>query len=276
MHTPGTEARLAKAYLYVPADYRKETSASLALLLHGTGEDAHDGLAQLRGRRTRRSFPARSRLSRSHVGSDPEPGTLRSGRSHIDRALGYTFSHCAVDPERVGVGGYSDGAFYALALANGDLFSHVLVFSPGFLAPTGQAASPRIFVSHRTRDEWLPIYYCSRRIVPGSNAPDTRYATANSRAATWDREMSRGKRQAGSPTEAKDAPAGRPRATEVPEGMKSLRTAWPRRARFDPRPTGASHKSAPATYSKRRATHAPLPCQPIRGHTGASASASTV
>jgi phospholipase/carboxylesterase len=68
----------------------------------------------------------------------------------------------------VAVGGYSDGASYALSLgiANGDLFTHVLAFSPGFMAPTGQVGAPRIFVSHGTRDGWLPIERCSRRIVP--------------------------------------------------------------------------------------------------------------
>jgi len=98
---------------------------------------------------------------------------LSSGRygpdiATIDRALDHAFSRCAVDPERVGVGGYSDGASYALSLglANGDLFSHVLAFSPGFLAPTGRRGSPRIFVSHGTQDRWLPIDSCSRRIVP--------------------------------------------------------------------------------------------------------------
>ena len=86
----------------------------------------------------------------------------------IDGALEHTFSRCAVDPQHVGVGGYSDGASYALSLglANGALFSHVLAFSPGFLAPTGQTGSPRIFVSHGIEDGWLPIDSCSRRIVP--------------------------------------------------------------------------------------------------------------
>jgi phospholipase/carboxylesterase len=39
----------ADGYLYVPAGYRTETPAPLVLLLHGAGEDARDGLAQLRG-----------------------------------------------------------------------------------------------------------------------------------------------------------------------------------------------------------------------------------
>ena len=82
--------------------------------------------------------------------------------------LEHAFSRCAVDKTRVAVGGYSDGASYALSLgiANGDLFSHVLAFSPGFLAPPSQRGSPRIFVAHGTRDGWLPIDSCSRRIVP--------------------------------------------------------------------------------------------------------------
>lgn len=86
----------------------------------------------------------------------------------IDRALEHAFSRCAVDPARVAVGGYSDGASYALSIgiANGDLFTHVLAFSPGFLAPASQVGSPRIFVSHGTQDRWLPIDSCSRRIVP--------------------------------------------------------------------------------------------------------------
>ena len=36
-------------YLYVPAGYRTEYPVPLVLLLHGAGEDARDGLAQLRG-----------------------------------------------------------------------------------------------------------------------------------------------------------------------------------------------------------------------------------
>jgi phospholipase/carboxylesterase len=153
----------------VPAGSRAENPAPLVLLLHGAGEDARDGLAQLRGQADEAGIvllACSSRgptwdliLNRGHYGPDI---------AAIDLALGDAFSRCAIDPERVGVGGYSDGASYALALglANGDLFLHVLAFSPGFLAPTGQTGSPRVFVSHGTRDGWLPIDSCSRRIVP--------------------------------------------------------------------------------------------------------------
>ncbi len=86
----------------------------------------------------------------------------------INRALELTFSRYAVDPERVAIGGFSDGASYALSLGitNGDLFTHVIAFSPGFMPPAGRRGSPRIFVSHGRRDGVLPIDRCSRRIVP--------------------------------------------------------------------------------------------------------------
>jgi predicted esterase len=156
------------AYLYVPAGYRAEKPAPLALLLHGAGEDARDGLAQLRGAADEAGIILLALSSRGPTW-DSILGRGRYGpdAAAIDQALEHAFSRCAVDPARVAVGGYSDGASYALSLgiANGDLFSLVLAFSPGFLAPVSQTGSPRIFVSHGTRDGWLPIDSCSRRIV---------------------------------------------------------------------------------------------------------------
>jgi len=74
-----------------------------------------------------------------------------------------------VDPARVAVCGFSDCASLALALgiSNGDLFSRVMAFSPGFI-PGGveKTGKPRIFISHGTRDEILPIENASRPMVP--------------------------------------------------------------------------------------------------------------
>jgi len=158
----------AEGYLYVPAGYRPETPAPLVLLLHGAGEDARDGLAQLRGQADEPGIILLALSSRGPTwDSILDRGRYGSDIAAIDRALEYTFSRWTVDPERVAVGGYSDGASYALSLgiANGDLFSDVLAFSPGFLPTTGRRGSPRIFVSHGTQDRWLPIDSCGRRIV---------------------------------------------------------------------------------------------------------------
>ncbi len=71
------------------------------------------------------------------------------------------------------VGGFSDGASYALSVGLGPRrfgladrrFDHVLAFSPGFMAPGEFRNHPRIFVSHGRQDRVLPVDACSRRIV---------------------------------------------------------------------------------------------------------------
>ncbi len=156
-------------YLYVPAGYGAGRPAPLVLLLHGAGEDARDGLAQLRQQADGAGLILLALNSQGPTW-DLILGRGRYGRdvAAIDEALGQTFASYAVDPDRVAVGGYSDGASYAISLgiSNGDLFGNVLAFSPGFMAPAGQVGSPRFFVSHGTRDRWLPIDRTSRRIVP--------------------------------------------------------------------------------------------------------------
>ena len=157
-------------YLYVPSGYGARRPAPLALLLHGAGEDARDGLAQLRRQADGAGLIL---LALSSRGPTWDLILGRGGRygqdvAAIDEALGQTFSSYAVDPDRVAVGGYSDGASYAISLgiSNGDLFGHVLAFSPGFMAPAGRVGSPRFFVSHGTQDRWLPTDRTSRRLVP--------------------------------------------------------------------------------------------------------------
>ncbi|MBP0494986.1 alpha/beta hydrolase [Pararoseomonas indoligenes] len=86
----------------------------------------------------------------------------------LDAALEGVFRHHRVDPRRIALAGFSDGASYALSLAlgNGDLFTHALAFSPGFAAPPDPVGRPRIFISHGEADDVLPIDRCSRRLVP--------------------------------------------------------------------------------------------------------------
>ena len=103
----------------------------------------------------------------------------------LDAALREVFGRHRVDPRRVALAGFSDGASYALSLAlgNGDLFTHVLAFSPGFAAPPAAVGRPRLFVSHGVADAVLPIGACSRQLVPRLRRRATRCATANSPAA---------------------------------------------------------------------------------------------
>src|SRR6185437_10263918 len=85
----------------------------------------------------------------------------------IDRALAQTYDTCAIAPKRIAMGGFSDGASYALSLGltNGDLFSHIIAFSPGFMVPLERRGQPHIFVAHGVNDQILPIDRCGRRVV---------------------------------------------------------------------------------------------------------------
>ena len=86
----------------------------------------------------------------------------------LDGALEKVFGMVAVDPTRLALGGFSDGATYALSLGlvNGDLFQRIVAFSPGFLVDGELHGKPRVFISHGTADDILPIDRCSRLIVP--------------------------------------------------------------------------------------------------------------
>jgi phospholipase/carboxylesterase len=105
--------------------------------------------------------------SRAHTW-DAVTGAFGPDVRFLERALVEVAAQCDVTPGRVAAAGFSDGATYALALgrANGDRFSHLLAFSPGFLIPARRIGTPRIFVSHGRQDEVLPIASCSRVMVP--------------------------------------------------------------------------------------------------------------
>jgi predicted esterase len=85
----------------------------------------------------------------------------------IDKALGKVFDQLPIDPKRVIAGGFSDGATYALSLGliNGDLFKHILAFSPGFIVSGEERDRPKVFISHGMEDPILPFERCGKRLA---------------------------------------------------------------------------------------------------------------
>jgi predicted esterase len=163
----GLKAADDGALLRLPEGYSAGSPAPLGLLLHGASGRAEDALGLLAHEADAAGVILLAVSSRSYTW-DVLVGGYGPDVASIDRALESTFSRYAVDPARVVIGGFSDGASYALSLGltNGDLFTHVIAFSPGFAAPARHEGSPGIFVSHGTRDRVLPINRCSRRIAP--------------------------------------------------------------------------------------------------------------
>jgi predicted esterase len=153
-------------WIHVPASARADHPAPLLVLLHGASQRASEW------------DPAQAladELGLVLVVPDSRDFTwdvVRGGFgadvAFIDAALSHAFTRCQIDPARVGMGGFSDGASYALSLGltNGDLVTHVLAFSPGFMDPGEPRGRPHIRITHGTRDAILPIDSTSRRIVP--------------------------------------------------------------------------------------------------------------
>jgi phospholipase/carboxylesterase len=153
--------------VYVPMAHSPERPAPLVLMLHGAGGNGHNALGILQPLADAYGVVLLAPDARQQTW-DAIRGGFGPDVAFIDRALEQVFSRCAVDPARIAIGGFSDGASYGLSLglANGDLFSHVIAFSPGFAAPPGRRGRPGVFVTHGTDDAVLPIDACSRRVVP--------------------------------------------------------------------------------------------------------------
>ncbi|RAN93061.1 hypothetical protein GAR05_05720 [Micromonospora saelicesensis] len=150
---------------YVPEPATDGSAYRLVLLLHGAGGSARQGLDLL--------LPVADAQHLLLVAPDSSAaswdliaGGFGADVGRIDGLLATVFDTYPVAD--VTVGGFSDGASYALSLslANGDLVDAVLAFSPGFAAPPVTHGRPRIFISHGVDDRVLPIDVCSRRLVP--------------------------------------------------------------------------------------------------------------
>lgn len=154
-------------FLYVPPSYAPEKATPLIVLLHGAGRHSSDW-----------SSPRFAGLFDDPpiivIAPDSRASTwdvLHGGYGpdvrFIDESLELVFGMCNVDPAHIGLGGFSDGASYALSLglANGDLFNALIAFSPGFNEPATKRGKPRIFVAHGRQDQILAIDAASRPIV---------------------------------------------------------------------------------------------------------------
>lgn len=153
--------------LYVPQGYSPDTPAPLFVGMHGASGAASDW----------QSYPARAD-ERGMVLLLPDSreytwdvllGGFGPDVTFLDRALEHTFARCRIDPQHIALAGFSDGASYALSLgaANGDLFSHLIGYSPGFFVePDPAVGKPPVFISHGTSDPVLPVRASRDLIVP--------------------------------------------------------------------------------------------------------------
>jgi phospholipase/carboxylesterase len=154
--------------LYVPTSYKPDTPAPLALVLHGAGRDSTELVTPMKATADATGLVLVAPDSRGVTWDAIGGGLFFDDVIYIDRALKSVFSRVRVDASRVRIMGFSDGGTYSLSLGiiNGDLFSRVVAFSPGFIIGGPPNGKPRFFITHGTADTVLPIDQTSRVIVP--------------------------------------------------------------------------------------------------------------
>jgi phospholipase/carboxylesterase len=155
-------------FIYVPQNYNHDNPAALAVMLHGAGGQAEHGLNLIRQYADDKNVILLAPASREGTWDIIVKNSFDADVIFIDQALKTVFNRYNIDTNHIALGGFSDGASYALSLglSNGDLFTHLIAFSPGFYYTVENKGKPTVFISHGVNDGILPINPCSRRIVP--------------------------------------------------------------------------------------------------------------
>jgi len=157
---------------YVSSSYRANAPAPLIVFLHGAGSSGREVIEHLTSHADQTGSVVVAPDSREDTWSFGS-GDEAEDVAFIDDTLEAAFSTYPIDPLRIGIGGFSDGASAALSLGlvNGDLFSAICAFSPGFIETSAPLlGSPRIFISHGSADDILPVERCGRRIASALQA----------------------------------------------------------------------------------------------------------
>jgi predicted esterase len=158
---------IRESLLRVPGGVRFDQPVPLAVVLHGSGGQPRHALEYLEPYASGQGVLLVAPPSLEYTW-DAILGRGGHDAEAVNHALQWVFERFLVDPARIAVAGFSDGASYALALglANADVFGATVALSPGFIPHAEPFGPTRVFVSHGTQDAVLPIERCSRRLVP--------------------------------------------------------------------------------------------------------------
>ncbi|MES2688253.1 MAG: esterase [Pseudomonadota bacterium] len=151
------------AVLIVPESLPTGGPVPLLVMFHGAGGSADKVLPFLIEHARQRGFLLL--LPQSQFPTwDLVIGGNGPDLERLDQALNEVASRFLLDPKRLGFAGFSDGGSYALSIGmtNGDVASHLMVFSGGFMSVFQQNGTPRIFIAHGLEDEQLPIEASAR------------------------------------------------------------------------------------------------------------------
>lgn len=149
--------------LYVPESLDPTQPVKLLVLFHGAGGFPDKIMKHFTAHADREGFAILAGHS-ALVTWDIVIGGSGPDIERLDKALAIVADRLPLDPAHFAFGGFSDGCSYSLfvGVTNGDLCSHVIAMSGGFLSVFVQHGAPRIFLSHGYEDEQLPYERAGR------------------------------------------------------------------------------------------------------------------
>jgi len=152
---------------FVPADASQVDAMPLVVFLHGAGRRVESLMNSFAPAAESSGVMLLAPLSTSGTW-DAILGSFGPDVTLINAAMQWAFQRWRIDAQKIVLSGFSDGATYTLALgrANGDLFSRIVAYSPGFLITVDPIGLPPLLVSHGTEDLVLPYQTTAQVIVP--------------------------------------------------------------------------------------------------------------
>jgi predicted esterase len=161
-----------RAYIRVPLTYDPRVRTPLIIELHGNGGRGDDLAAALGSRTDTLGAIVLAPNSLGETWDLFGGSTFADDVPFINDVLDQTFDRCNIDPGRIAILGFSDGASYAITLwiSNGDQLAGVVGFSPGYYEVDEPHGTPSYFIAHGTSDTVEPIDQSSRLIVPALRA----------------------------------------------------------------------------------------------------------
>ncbi|MBP0590731.1 esterase [Paraburkholderia sp. LEh10] len=170
------------AILFVPQNLEPDKPVPLFVMFHGAGGFPEKVLPFIEEHAERERFLVLAPHS-MYPTWDIVIGGSGPDLERLDRALVEVASRYRIDGSRLAFAGFSDGASYALSIGitNGDIASHVIAFSGGFMSIFTQEGAPKVFIAHGLRDEQLPVQTSGRANAAKLKAAgyDVRYIEFN-------------------------------------------------------------------------------------------------
>lgn len=151
------------AVLFVPEGLNADVPVPLMIMFHGAGGFPGKVLSFIEPHAEQHKFLVLAPHSMFPTW-DIVIGGNGPDLQRLQQALAEVTSRYHIRRDQLAFAGFSDGASYALSIGitNGDIASHVIAFSGGFMSVFMQEGMPKVFIAHGLADEQLPVQSSGR------------------------------------------------------------------------------------------------------------------